>query len=172
MKEGWLWLSILKTTASPSPMSTTPAFSPGPWITWAPLVGSVLSHTRDDLYEQCSLHITEKMPSSVSEGSRPRICKSRWYSSGDRPCSATIWGVMGGCMSCMWGGLARKRFRQHAAYSGPRRRSPPWRGSVLAQGWRHVHILRAVPCEPGGPATFFLRRLAFSDFRNPRPLIG
>ena len=30
MKEGWLWLSILKMQASPSPMSITPAFSPGP----------------------------------------------------------------------------------------------------------------------------------------------
>jgi hypothetical protein len=28
-----LWLSILKITAWPSPMSTTPAFSPGPQIT-------------------------------------------------------------------------------------------------------------------------------------------
>ena len=33
MKHGWLWLSILNTQASPSPMSITPAFSPGPWIT-------------------------------------------------------------------------------------------------------------------------------------------
>ena len=40
MKEGWLWLSILNTTAKPSPMSMTPAFSPGPWITRAPSVGS------------------------------------------------------------------------------------------------------------------------------------
>ena len=31
-----MWLSILKTTHSPSPMSTTPAFSPGPWITRGP----------------------------------------------------------------------------------------------------------------------------------------
>ncbi len=30
---GVVVLSILKTQASPSPMSTTPAFSPGPWIT-------------------------------------------------------------------------------------------------------------------------------------------
>ena len=42
-----------------------------------PVVGSVLSHTREDLYEQCSLHITEKMPSSVNDGSRPRISSSR-----------------------------------------------------------------------------------------------
>ena len=71
MKEGWLWLSILKTTASPSPMSTTPAFSPGPWITRGPVVGRVRSHFFEDLYEQCSFHIAEKMPSSVSVGSRP-----------------------------------------------------------------------------------------------------
>ena len=40
MNDGWLWLSILKTTARPSPMSMTPAFSPGPWITRSPRVGS------------------------------------------------------------------------------------------------------------------------------------
>ena len=60
-----MWLSILKTTQSPSPMSTTPAFSPGPWMTCGPVVGSVRSHFFEDLYEQCSFHIAEKMPSSV-----------------------------------------------------------------------------------------------------------
>ena len=40
MNEGWLWLSILKTTQRPSPMSTTPAFSPGPCMTLSPVVGS------------------------------------------------------------------------------------------------------------------------------------
>ena len=49
MKEGWLWLSILNTMASPSPMSMTPAVSPGPWMTRAPLVGMVLSHFFEDL---------------------------------------------------------------------------------------------------------------------------
>ncbi len=49
MKEGWLWLSILNTAASPSPMSITPAFSPGPWITWGPVVGSFFSQTLEDL---------------------------------------------------------------------------------------------------------------------------
>ena len=34
-------------------------------------VGSRFRCTRDDLYEQCSLHITLKIPSSVSDGSRP-----------------------------------------------------------------------------------------------------
>ncbi len=46
-------------------MSITPAFSPGPWITQAALVGSVRRWTLEDLYEQCSFHIAEKMPSSV-----------------------------------------------------------------------------------------------------------
>ena len=49
MKEGWLWLSILKMAAWPSPMSMTPAFSPGPWITQGALVGSFFSQTFEDL---------------------------------------------------------------------------------------------------------------------------
>src|SRR6266550_777692 len=88
MNEGWLWLSILKTTASPSPMSTTPAFSPGPQITRGPVVGKVRSHAFDDLYEQCSLHIAAKMPSSVRFGARPRIVTARSNSSCVRPSSA------------------------------------------------------------------------------------
>src|SRR3954468_17978368 len=94
MKDGWLWLSILKTTASPSPISTTPAFSPGPQITRGPSVGKVRSHTFDDLYEQCSLHITEKTPSSVRFGVRPRIAQARANSSLLSPCSAASSGVM------------------------------------------------------------------------------
>ena len=38
--DGWLWLSTLNATASPSPRSITPAFSPGPWSTRSPGVGS------------------------------------------------------------------------------------------------------------------------------------
>ena len=34
--EGWLWLSTLNATARPSPRSSTPAFSPGPWSTRSP----------------------------------------------------------------------------------------------------------------------------------------
>ena len=49
MKLGWLWLSILKIAASPSPISTTPAFSPGPWMTHGALVGNCFSQTREDL---------------------------------------------------------------------------------------------------------------------------
>src|SRR2546430_971861 len=70
-------------------MSITPAFSPGPWITQGALVGSVRRWTLEDLYEQCSFHMAEKMPSSVSEGSRPMSLRTRSYSSGLRPCAAT-----------------------------------------------------------------------------------
>src|SRR5256885_14129399 len=59
MKDGGVWLSILKIAASPSPISMTPAFSPGPQMTRGPGVGSVIRHFFADLYEQCSLHITE-----------------------------------------------------------------------------------------------------------------
>src|SRR5207249_9890387 len=88
MNEGWLWLSILKTTASPSPMSMTPAFSPGPQITRGPSVGRVFSQTFEDLYEQCSLHIAAMMPVSVRFGVRPRIAQARSNSSRLRPSSA------------------------------------------------------------------------------------
>ncbi len=63
---GWLWLSILKATASPSPMSTSPAFSsPAAARRFSPSRGSVLRRAIEFLYEQCSLHITEYTPSSV-----------------------------------------------------------------------------------------------------------
>src|SRR5271163_3808082 len=74
-------------------MSTTPAFSPGPCTTSLPRVGRRFRCTLLDLYEQCSLHITLKMPSSVMLGSRPRICWMRAYSSRVTPCSAAISGV-------------------------------------------------------------------------------
>ena len=96
MNEGWLWLSILKMQASPSPMSMTPAFSPGPWITQDALVGSPRRCSRDDLYEQCSFHIAEKMPSSVKVGVRPISFSSRSYSSGFRPWLATSAAVISG----------------------------------------------------------------------------
>ena len=94
MKLGWLWLSILNTQASPPPISITPAFSPGPWMTQRPVVGSVRRCTFEDLYEQCSFHIAEKMPSSVMLGSRPISFRMRSYSSGLRPWSATSCGVI------------------------------------------------------------------------------
>src|ERR1700744_4404776 len=94
MKLGWLWDSILKMAASPSPMSITPAFSPGPWITQGALVGSFFRWARVDLYEQCSLHITLKMPSSTKVGSRPIRVRMRSYSASESPCSRTMSGVI------------------------------------------------------------------------------
>src|SRR5215472_5693185 len=70
-------------------MSMTPAFSPGPWITHGAFVGSVRRWIFEDLYEQCSFHIAEKMPSSVKVGARPISLRSRAYSSGLSPCAAT-----------------------------------------------------------------------------------
>src|SRR4051812_21171307 len=75
-------------------MSMMPAFSPGPCTTSFERVGSRFKWTRDDLYEQCSLHITLKIPSSVSEGSRPSHFRTFLYSSGVMPCSATTSGVI------------------------------------------------------------------------------
>src|SRR5579859_2295267 len=71
-----------------------PAFSPGPCTTSLLRVGSRFRCTRDDLYEQCSLHITLKIPSSVSDGSRPSEALIRSYSSGVMPWSLMTSGVM------------------------------------------------------------------------------
>src|ERR1700678_3714864 len=79
-------------------MSMTPAFSPGPWMTHGALVGSVRQWILEDLYEQCSFHIAEKIPSSVKLGSRPISLTMCAYSSGVRPCSAISSGVMGGSL--------------------------------------------------------------------------
>src|ERR1700733_4115470 len=79
-------------------MSMTPAFSPGPWITHGALVGSVRKWIFEDLYEQCSFHIAEKMPSSVKLGGRPISLTSRSYSSGLSPCCAINSGVMAGSL--------------------------------------------------------------------------
>src|SRR5882672_6250016 len=74
-----------------------PAFSPGPCNTSLLRVGNRFRCTREDLYEQCSLHITLKMPSSVRVGSRPpSSCLIFSYSSGVRPCSRIISGVTAG----------------------------------------------------------------------------
>jgi hypothetical protein len=69
--DGWLCDSILKATASPSPIEMTPAFSPGPATTSSPAVGSVRRSGFELLYEQCSLHMTLNIASSRSFGSRP-----------------------------------------------------------------------------------------------------
>src|SRR5690242_10003802 len=77
-------------------MSITPAFSPGPWITQGALVGKPRRWMREDLYEQCSFHIAEKIPSSVKVGTRPISLRMRSYSSGLRPWLATSSGVIWG----------------------------------------------------------------------------
>src|SRR5215831_8558640 len=91
-------------------MSITPAFSPGPWITHGALVGRPRRWMREDLYEQCSFHIAEKMPSSVKVGSRPISFRMRSYSSGLSPWAATRSGVILGSFfmasGAFGGGLA------------------------------------------------------------------
>src|SRR5215210_639389 len=77
---GWLCDSTFKATASPSPTSTAPAFSPGPIITRSPSVGSRSSSLRECLYAQCSDHMSEKTASSTSFGSRPSRSTMRSYS--------------------------------------------------------------------------------------------
>src|SRR5205807_10669131 len=89
MSDGWLCDSILKAAHQPSPTSTTPAFSPGGTITRAPVVGKRFKWIREDLYEQCSDHITEKTPSSTRFGSRPSSSFRRLNSSGVR-----LWAVI------------------------------------------------------------------------------
>src|SRR5262245_38445616 len=94
-------------------MSITPAFSPGPWITQDALVGSVRRWIFEDLYEQCSFHMAEKMPSSVKLGVRPISFSMRSYSSRLRPCAATSAGVtLGSLAAAVAGrGIAAAVFR-------------------------------------------------------------
>src|ERR1700747_1405530 len=84
-------------------MSTTRAFS-SPALTriLAPVVGNFFSSLLEFLYEQCSLHITEKIPSSVKFGSRPRIFLIRSNSSGVRPCCLMSSGVTAGSAVGIW----------------------------------------------------------------------
>jgi len=94
--------STLKVTAHPSPMSTTPAFSPMPTSSFSRISSVVLSAkclkcTLLDLYEQCSDHITEYIASSALVGRRPRMSRMRWYSSSLRPSSSH---------GCSWSGVA------------------------------------------------------------------
>src|SRR5262249_20752204 len=63
----------------------TPAFSPGPTSTHGASLGSRRKCRRDDLYEQCSLHMTEYMASSRWLGDRPRMASMRASSSSVKP---------------------------------------------------------------------------------------
>src|SRR6185437_12896843 len=88
--------SILNAIATPSPIATTPAFSPGPWMTAAPSVGSVRRVLRECLYEQCSFHSALTIPSSVNVGVRPSMLQMRSNSDSVRPCSLTSAAVISG----------------------------------------------------------------------------
>src|SRR5947199_8240381 len=93
MKLGWLCDSILNTAAKPSPMSTTPTFSPGPWMTRGPFVGRRRRCTRDDLYEQYTLHMTLNTPSSVYIGTRPNTVRLAVQSAAEILCTLPVAGV-------------------------------------------------------------------------------
>src|SRR5476649_724456 len=84
----------------PSPKSTNPAFSSPALASIRGLsFGKVFSHVMEFLYEQCSLHITEKIESSVKLGTRPNISFIRSNSSGSRPRSLAVWVVVRSCCS-------------------------------------------------------------------------
>src|SRR6266571_427937 len=90
-KLGWLCDSTLKVTATWSLTLTTPAFSPMPASSRSD--GGALSAnwrrcTLLDLYEQCSLHMTEYIASSDSVGRRPSSLRIFSYSSSWTPSSA------------------------------------------------------------------------------------
>src|SRR5246127_654378 len=132
MNDGWLCDSILNAHAQPSPISMIPAFSPGPCSTRLLRVGSRFKWTRDDLYEQCSLHITLKMPSSVIVGSRPpRSCLIFSYSSGVSPC---CWMVSGEKAEVKEVGMEELLLSHLAGRMGRTNKIICW-GKFLARAW-------------------------------------
>src|SRR6266705_1463887 len=179
MNDGWLCDSILKAHAHPSPMSMIPAFSPGPCTTSLLRVGSRFRCTREDLYEQCSLHITLKMPSSVRVGSRPpSSCLIFSYSSGVRPCSRIISGVTAGIAEVVITGKLYCRTLGeflHAGVGFQGKKSncsralvvrAPGRAQRLAQA---IHILsqRRICDVPGGSCAY--PNLAFARKNDCQP---
>src|SRR5207245_10692796 len=79
-------------------MSTTPALWPMP-ASSAPDGGALAANcfrcALEDLYEQCSLHMTEYRASSALVGRRPSVSRIRAYSASVRPSSAKGWGSPG-----------------------------------------------------------------------------
>src|SRR5258708_38653625 len=63
-------------------------------MTRSPVVGRRFRWIREDLYEQCSDHITENTPNSTAFGSRPSSSLTRVNSSGVRLCAAMTSGVI------------------------------------------------------------------------------
>src|SRR5262249_25785661 len=62
-------------------------------MTQGALAGSLRKWIFEDLYEQCSFHIAEKMPSSLIVGVRPMSWRMRPYSCALSPWAATTAGV-------------------------------------------------------------------------------
>src|SRR3954469_5431996 len=83
--EGWLCDSTLNATATPSPRSITPAFSPGPWRTRSPRDGRRRRSGAECLYPQCSDQSSEKTASSKSFGVRLSSSRMRSNSPSVRP---------------------------------------------------------------------------------------
>src|SRR5882724_2830639 len=88
---------------------------------------------RDDLYEQCSFHIAEKMPSSVKVGVRPMSFLMRSYSSGLRPWAATSAGVTRGVLT----GLCGLAGMSNGAFVLPFRRDP----RAAERPYAHVNFI-------------------------------
>ena len=85
MNDGWLCDSILKTAARPSPMSTAPAFSPGPCSTRGP-VGRQRLQVDARALVAAVLRPHHREDAELGEvGSRPSDATMRSYSSGVRP---------------------------------------------------------------------------------------
>ena len=77
--------SIFITTAQPSPMSTTPAFSlPGATRSRSLSVSNMRSRGLECLYPQCSLQREPNSPSSRWLGSRPSRSTIASYSASER----------------------------------------------------------------------------------------
>src|SRR5512140_303856 len=117
-------------------MSMTPAFSPGPWITQGALVGNPRRCSREDLYEQCSFHIAEKIPSSVKLGTRPISLRMRSSSSGLRPWLATSSRVSWGRFMGLFGQL-RSLIREIEGGG----KGLLWRNFTLSIDLRAIHAL-------------------------------
>lgn len=109
-------------------------------------MGRERSHFFEDLYEQCSFHMAENIPSSVNEGSLPIISSTRAYSSSVSPWAAITSGVMAG--SVMRHSPRFVRFRLHGPlscrlYKGVCDGLEPSEGAAECQGgWTRVTFVR------------------------------
>src|SRR5262245_27531912 len=128
--DGWLWLSTLNATARPSPRSSTPAFSPGPWRTRSPELGSRFRRSAECLYPQCSDQRSEKTASSKSFGFRPSRAWMRSCSPSVRP-------------RARWSGCCATLLREVSLTGWPDRASRIGRP-------RSGHLLDTIPTRPRG----------------------